>query len=306
VSEHRDPLETTVEWLRVQDLPAGPPPDAPLDLEPLTGVWVGADRRSMSVDQIDITERDGTCRLRAAGGDRSGPRDWGVVDATAYAPDVGGAAAIGFAARYDFGVLETTLTGFTKSGILILCTYNRWKDGSSRADYFTREFLYRRFRRGGRPPAAGIVSGGTTRGLDRPPDEAGGASALPSHGVDATSVAGRFLSCDRETSGFAEVTITPTDQHLDLRLRTAGGFASDPGRLVAMRGIAFGEEIEGGPAVGFLGGSESSFQRLVLAAYLNKGLLAIDTYTTFRDGSDRRPYRARDHFFRVDPGRSGD
>jgi hypothetical protein len=300
VSEHRDPPETTVEWLRIQDLPAGPPPDAPLDLGPLTGVWVGADRRSTSVDAIDITERDGACLLRAAGGDSSGPRDWGVVDATVYAADVGGVAAIGVTARYDFGFLETTLTGFTKSGILILCTYSRWKDGSSRADYFTREFLYRRFRRGGGPPAAGIVSGGTARGLDRPPDEAGGASApVPSHGVDATPVAGRFLSCDRETSGFAEVTITPTDRHLDLTLRAGGGFASDPGRLVAMRGIAFGERVEGGPAGGFLVESESSFQRLVLAAYLNKGLLAIDTYATFRDASDRRPYRARDHFFRI-------
>ena len=303
MSEHRDPLKTTVEWLRRQDLPAGQPPDAPLDLEPLAGLWVGADRRSMSVDVIDITERDGACLLRAAGGDSSGPRDWGVVDATAYAPDVGGPAAIGATARYDFGFLETTLTGFTKSGILILCTYNRWKDGSSRADYFTREFLYRRFHRGGRPPAAGIVSGGTTRGFDRPPDEGGAASArVPSHGVDSAPVAGRFLSCDRETSGFAEVTITPTDRHLDLTVRASGGFASDLGRLVAMRGIAFGERVEGGPAVGFLAESESSFQRLVLAAYLNKGLLAIDTYSTFRDGSDRRPYRARDHFFRVDPG----
>jgi len=302
VSERRDPLET-VEWLRRQDLAAGPPPDAPLDMEPLTGVWVGADRRSMSVDAIDITARDGACRLRAAGGDSSGPRDWGVVDATVYAAGVGGAVAIGATTRYDFGFLETTLTGFTKSGILILCTYNRWKDGSARADYFTREFLYRRFHRGGRPPAAGIVSGGTTRGLDRLQDEAGIASGrAPTHGVDPAPVAGRFLSCDRETSGFTEVTVTPADRHIDLTLRAAGGVASDPGRLVAMRGLAFGDRVEGGPAAGFLAESESSFQRLVLAAYLTKGLLAIDTYSTFVDGSGRRPYRARDHFFRVDPG----
>lgn len=274
----------------------------PLDVEPLTGLWVGADRRSMSVDRIDITERDGACLLRAAGGDRSGPRDWGVVDATVYAPNVGGAAAIGATARYDFGFLESTLTGFTKNGILILCTYNRWKDGSARADYFTREFLYRRFHRGGRPPAVGLVSGGTTRGLDWPSDEARAASArVPSHGVDPAPVAGRFLSCDRETSGFAEVTITPTDRHLDLTVRAAGGVASDSGQLIAMRGIAFGERIEGGAAVGFLAESVSSFQHLTLAAYLNKGLLAIDIYSTFRGRSDRRPYRARDHFFRVNP-----
>jgi hypothetical protein len=303
VSEYRDPRETTVDWLRRQDLPAGSPSDAPLDVEPLAGFWVGADRRSMSVDAIDITERDGACRLRAAGGDSTGLRDWGVAEATVYAADVGGAAAIGATARYDFGFLETTLTGFTKNGILILCTYNRWKDGSSRADYFTREFLYRRFRRGGHPPAAGIVSDGMTRSLDRPADETGAVSArVPSRGVDPAPVAGRFLSCDPETAGFAEVTITPTDRRLDLTLRAAGVLVSDPGRLIAMHGIAFGERVEGGPAAGFLAESEASFQRLVLAAYLNKGLLAIDTYSRFRDGSHRRPYRARDHFFCVAPG----
>src|SRR5262249_33894122 len=166
-----------------------------------------------------------------------------------------------------------------------------------------REFLYRRFRRGGRPLAPGIVSGGITRGLDRRQDQAGAASppALP-HGVDPTPVAGRFLSCDPETSGFIEVIVEPTGRHLDLTLRAATGFASHPGRLVAMRGLAFGERVEGGPAGGFLAESESSFQRMTLAAYLNKGLLAIDTYSTFKDGSGRRPYRARDHFVRVDPG----
>ncbi len=302
MSERHDPHSTTLAWLRRQDLPAASLSDASLDLEPLAGVWVGADRRSKSVDAIDVMERHGACLLRTAGGDSSGSRDWGVVDATAYASDVGGAAAIGATARYDFGFLETTLTGFMKSGILILCTYNRWKDGRSRADYCTREFLYRRFRHGGRRPAVGTVSGGITRGLDRPVDEAATASApVPSPWVDPTAVTGRFLSCDRSTSGFAEITITSAGHHLDLTLRAAGGSPSDPGRLVSMRGTAFGERVEGGPATGFLAESASSFQRLTLAAYLNKGLLAIDTYTTFHDRSRRHPYRARDHFFSVDP-----
>jgi hypothetical protein len=302
VSERHDPHPPRLAWLRRQDLPAASLSDAVLDLEPLAGVWVGADRRSKSVDAIDVTERHGACLLRTAGGDRSGSRDWGVVNATAYASDVGGAAAIGATARYDFGFLETTLTAFMKSGILILCTYNRWKDGRSRADYCTREFLYRRFRHGGRRPADGTVSAGITRGLDLPVDEAAtGSAPVSSVRVDSAPVAGHFLSCDRSTSGFAEITITAVGHHLDLTLRAAGSSPSAQGGLVSMRGTAFAERVEGGPAGGFLAESESSFQRLTLAAYLNKGLLAIDTYTRFHDGSGRHPYRARDHFFRVDP-----
>lgn len=302
MNEHPGRLPTTFEWLRRQDLPSALLPEGPLDLEPLTGVWVGADRRTLSVDTIDVTTRDAGYLVSAAGGDASAAHQWGIVDATAYAPDVSGAAAIGLTARYDFGFLDTTLTGFIKSGIFILCTYNRWQDGSGRADYFTREFLYRRFRQGGRSPAASAVSDGITRGLDRAIAEAAGAGPALERAprVDPTPVSGRFLSCDRSTAGFAEVTVTPVDRHLELTLVAARHGASETGRSLSIRGTAFGECVDGGPAAGFLAESASSFQRVILAAYLNKGLLAIDTYTTFSDGSGRRAYRARDHFFRDD------
>ena len=116
---------------------SGNPPRR-LDAEPLAGLWVGADRHTMSVEAIDIVQRDGVCVLRVAGGDTAGARDWGEVEAMTHAAAVDKMVAIGATARYDFGFLDTTLTFFAKSGIIILCTFNRWKDGSGRADYFTR------------------------------------------------------------------------------------------------------------------------------------------------------------------------
>ena len=299
-------LPTALEWLRRQDLPAStparttrapgararPPSAARLDAAPLAGLWVGADRRATSVDSIDIAERDGVCLLRVAGADASGPREWGVMEATPHAADVDGSIAIGGTARYDFCFLEVTLTFFMKSGILILCRFNRWKDDSARADCFTREFLYRRFRQGGRTRAEGTVSGGITRGTDRP-------AGAPPPRIDPAPVAGRFRSCDPSTLGFAEITVLPRDRHLEMTLIAAGGPAADPGQVMSIRGAAFADGEHGGPAGGFLAECESSFQRLVLAAYLNKGLLAIDTFTTFLDGSGRSAYRARDHFYRA-------
>jgi hypothetical protein len=274
-----------------------------LDVAPLAGFWVGADRRTTSVDSMDITERDGICLLRASGGDADGPRDWGVVEATPYAADVNGPIAIGATARYDFGFLETTLTAFTKSGILIVCTFNRWQDGSGRADYFTREFLYRRARDGGRTPAADTVIAGITRGNDRPASPVEGRSApRPSPRVDPSPVTGRFRSCDRSTHGFTGITIVPGDREIELTLTPAGESLLDRGGLaqtISIGGAAFGESVQGGPAGGFLAESRSRVQRLVLAAYLNKGLLAIDAFTTFLDGSGRSACRARDHFYRV-------
>ena len=274
-----------------------------LDASSLAGLWVGADRHTMSVEAIDIAQRDGVCVLRVAGGDTAGPRDWGEVEAMTHAADVDGTVAIGATARYDFGFLDTTLTFFAKSGIIILCTFNRWKDGSARADYFTREFLYRRFRDGGRNGAAGIVSGGISRGLDRPTSPIGGQSAaVPLPRIDTASITGRFRSCDRATPGFVEITVAGEDRGLEITVRAASRPASHLGQtadLLSIRGTAFGESVHGGAAAGFLAESQSSFQRLVLAAYLNKGLLAIDTFATFLDGSGRSAYRGRDHFYRV-------
>ena len=263
-----------------------------LDAASLAGLWVGADRRTMSVEAIDIAQRDGVCVLRVAGGDIAGPRDWGEVEASTYAADVDGTVAIGATARYDFDFLDTTLTFFTKSGIIILCTFNRWKDGSARADYFTREFLYRRFREGGRNGAAGIVSGGISRGLDR--------GTVPI--TDTASITGRFRSCDRATPGFVEITVAGEARHLEITLRAASRPAShfgQTGDMLPIRGTAFGDSVHGGAAAGFLAESQRPFQRLLLAAYLNKGLLAIDTFATFPGGSGRSAYRSRDHFYRV-------
>lgn len=284
---------------------SGNPPRR-LDAASLAGLWVGADRHTMSVEAIDIVQRDDACVLRVAGGDTAGARDWGEVEAMTHAADVDKMAAIGATARYDFGFLDTTLTFFAKSGIIILCTFNRWKDGSGRADYFTREFLYRRFREGGRNGAAGIVSGGISRGLDRPTSPIERQSTVERRtvpSIDTASITGRFRSCDRLTPGFVEITVAGEDRGLEITLRAASRPAAhlgETGDVLSIRGTAFGESVHGGLAAGFLAESQTSFQRLVLAAYLNKGLLAVDTFATFLDGSGRSAYRGRDHFYRVD------
>jgi len=265
-----------------------------LDASTLSGLWVAADRHTMSVEAMDIAQCDGVCALRAAGVDTAGPRDWGEVEVMTHAAGVNGTVAIGATARYDFGFLDTTLTFFVKNGIIILCTFNQWKDGSGRADYFTREFLYRRFRDGGRYRAAGTVSGGISRGLDRPTGR-----TVPR--IDTAPITGRFRSCDRATPGFVEITVGGEGRDLAITLR-AGRSAAHPGRtadVLPIQGTAFGDGVHGGAAAGFLAESQSSSQRLVLAAYLNKGLLAIDTFATCLDGGGRSAYRSRDHFYRV-------
>ena len=48
--------------------------------------------------------------------------------------------ATGFSCSYDFGFVETTLLGMIMKGLLVLAQLHRFKDESSRADYFVREY----------------------------------------------------------------------------------------------------------------------------------------------------------------------
>jgi hypothetical protein len=47
-----------------------------------------------------------------------------------------------FQAVYDFGFLESYLQANVKHGTLVIATCNRFRDGSGRSNYYTREFFY--------------------------------------------------------------------------------------------------------------------------------------------------------------------
>ena len=137
--------------MKLEDRPgAAPAGDAPrIDASAVVGSWRAADRDSDGVVRLELAAADdGGLRVRAWGaGDGpaadDAPRDWGEVPADLYTTSVDGGPAAGFTARYDFGFLETLLTAYFKGGLLVLDTFNTFRDGSGRAPYFTREFYHR-------------------------------------------------------------------------------------------------------------------------------------------------------------------
>jgi hypothetical protein len=48
-----------------------------------------------------------------------------------------------FSAFYDFGFMETQLQAHVRQGVLIIAKFDRFKDNSGRANYFSKEFFYR-------------------------------------------------------------------------------------------------------------------------------------------------------------------
>jgi hypothetical protein len=71
------------------------------------------------------------------------PCDWGVVEGIAYGESVVATEAIAFSARYDFSFKETIVTGHLDNGTLIVETFDKFKDGSGRSNYYSRVYLCR-------------------------------------------------------------------------------------------------------------------------------------------------------------------
>jgi hypothetical protein len=132
-----------LERLRIDDEPDGAPPGGELDIGPLVGSWRNTDRGgSGGILRLVISDRQGALRVRGFGVGDPEPYDWGEVEATPFAATVQDGAAWAFNCRFEFGFLETVLSGYNKSGILVVATFNAFHDDSGRADYWTREFFH--------------------------------------------------------------------------------------------------------------------------------------------------------------------
>jgi hypothetical protein len=116
------------------------------DLSALLGTWYNTDKNTAGLTRMVLagTPESFTVHAFGAGWPKSSPdNDWGPVPAVAYASGVGSADGMAFSATYDFGFVESFLAAYTKSGILVLDTFNVFKDGSGRSNYFSREFFHR-------------------------------------------------------------------------------------------------------------------------------------------------------------------
>ena len=119
------------------------PSSGRVDPAPMLGTWFATDKQSAGVVKLELSERDGAFLVRAFGAGSPDPIDWGEVPAIAYAKSVASDEGMAFSATFDFGFEESLLAAYSKGGILVLDTFNTFKDGSGRSAYFSREFFHR-------------------------------------------------------------------------------------------------------------------------------------------------------------------
>ncbi len=114
--------------------------DAGADLTPYLGIWRNTHRHTRGISHLELLSDGDEVLVHAHG--VAAQRDWGAVSALAYSEGVSSRDPSGFFAKYEFEFLEMQLAANFNKGLLIVAAYSRFKDGSGRADYFTREFFY--------------------------------------------------------------------------------------------------------------------------------------------------------------------
>jgi hypothetical protein len=159
----------------------------------------------------------------------------------------------------------------------VATTYNTFQDGSGRTPYWTREFFHRRML--AEPPTMA-----PPRDITRDRDRSEGAAPGRVGRVDPATMIGRWVNFDREGPEITGATVRADGDRLAVSIEqtTREGVRQWP----ALSGIAMGERTNGGTAIGFLAMGELFGEQAegphsgALCAYLNRGLLTIDTYVT--------------------------
>jgi len=117
--------------------------DRTIDVTPFVGTWVNTMRDTQSFVKLIVSDQDGKLFVQAFAAASPELCDWGAVEAQVFADRVDSSKGAGFSAHYDTGSIDVAFQVNMNLGLLVLLTFNRFKDGSSRANYINREFFHR-------------------------------------------------------------------------------------------------------------------------------------------------------------------
>jgi hypothetical protein len=110
-----------------------------VDASPLVGTWINMDVSSRGIVKVILSGEKGALKVQTFGACSPSPCDWGEVKGVIYSIGVDSNMAVGFEAVYDFGFMETMLAAYLNKRLLVVDSYNTFKDGSGRPRYFFRD-----------------------------------------------------------------------------------------------------------------------------------------------------------------------
>ena len=116
--------------------------DAYPTLSPLVGTWINTNPDARGIVKLILEAPGDDLTVQAYGADEPGPYDWGQIKAaTVYPAGIRPHECMGFVATFDFDFMEAQLQGNMNLGLLIVASFNTFKDDSGRSSYFARELF---------------------------------------------------------------------------------------------------------------------------------------------------------------------
>lgn len=114
-----------------------------LDAAVLAGDWRNTNPDAGIARIVCTPQPDGTMRVRCFGRNGADIQEWAEVEAPLYSFTFESRQAGAFSAVFDLGYEEVRMQANVKAGVLVVASFNRFKDDSGRSNYFDREFFHR-------------------------------------------------------------------------------------------------------------------------------------------------------------------
>ncbi|HUP60948.1 MAG TPA: hypothetical protein VNA69_11065 [Thermoanaerobaculia bacterium] len=114
-----------------------------LDLSILLGDWRNTNAEGGIARIVCRGGEPGEMVVQAYGRTADGMNDWGAVAAPVFAFTFESKQAGAFNAVFDLGYEEVHMQANVKAGVLVVASFNHFKDRSGRSNYFDREFFHR-------------------------------------------------------------------------------------------------------------------------------------------------------------------
>jgi hypothetical protein len=118
-----------------------PAPAGPLDLSAFPGIWVNSNPDTNGIARLVMSEADRNLSIQVYAIGPDGLIDWGTAEASVFTAAPSSRVGAGFTCLFDFGFAETRLQASIVKGLIVLAQFHSFKDESSRADYFVREYF---------------------------------------------------------------------------------------------------------------------------------------------------------------------
>ena len=114
--------------------------------------------------------------------------------------------------------------------------------------------------------------------------------------LDLEPLLGTWHATDQRTPGVTHLELTAAAGVLTISAR--GADEPQPQDWGTTEATSYGANPDSGTAMAFTAAYDFGFLTILLAAYAKQGILVLDTFTTFKDGSGRSDYFTREFFHR--------